>query len=474
MPIPGQTFNINENGLGLVTPVTTIPLWYGYSSLGIANVLKTYNSITDLVAGQGQGPAVEGAAYDLANYGGPIRFMRASTSVAGTNSTVTNGGGGPAVTVAGNANDDYLFIGKIVVGGVLGVATFQYSLDNGTTWSEIQTVPSGGTFAIPSSGLTLTFPAGVYIAGSTYSFSATAPMWNATDLNAAFQGVQADSTEWDFIVAAGRQATGAAGAVLAAALQSQLTTLANQFRWKGGMLDAGDEATTSIITAFGSTIANRVLVSYRGATCASAKPFPGWSVPKVRALNAIGARAHGSLISTDLGRVASGPVPGVQSIEHDEYKTEVMDAQKISTLRTIPGLKGFFITNGNLKSASGSDFKWWQFRRNMDVACAAVYQEQAKLLNSGVRAAADGTIDERDAARVEARVNAVLHALLLQPKNEEGTPGHVSDVVYTVNRSVVITTTSTIQGEVAIQPLGYAKYFVVNLGFVAQILARAA
>lgn len=474
MPIPGQTFNINENGLGLVTPVTTIPLWYGYSSNGTANVLRTYNSITDLVNGQGQGPAVEGAAYDLANYGGPIRFMRASTSVTGANSAVTNAGGGPVVTVGGIPNDDYLFVAKIVLGGALGVGTFQYSLDNGVTFSEVQVIPAGGSFAIPNTGLTLTFPSGTYVATSTYSFSSTAPMWNATDLNLAFQGIQADSTEWDFIVTTGRQATGAAAAVLAAALQSQLTTLANQFRWKGGMLDAGDETTASIITAFGSTVANRVLVTYRGATCTSSKPFPGWSVPKVRALNAFGGRAHGSLISTDLGRVASGPVPGVQSIEHDEYKTEVLDAQKISTLRTIPGIKGFFITNGNLKSASGSDFKWWQFRRIMDVACATVYQEQAKLLNSGVRAAANGTIDERDAARIEGRVNAVLHALLLQPTNAEGTPGHVSDVVYTVNRSIVITTTSTIQGEVAIQPLGYAKYFLVNLGFVAQILARAA
>jgi len=467
MPIPGQSFTINENGVGVVEPATTIPLFMGYSSGGAANVLKTYSSIPDLIAGEGQGPAVEDAAFDLANSGGPIRFMKTATSVAGSNSAVVNTGGGPNVTVAGTPNDDYEVVVRVRLGGALGAGQFDYSLDNGVTFSEILTIPAGGTYAIPLTGLTLTFAAGTYILSATYTFTSTAPMWNSTDLGNAFTALIASSTDWDFAVLSGRHATASAAATLAAALQTQLTTMANAFRYKRAMMDAGDEASAAVITAFASVVTNRVLYSYRSAVLPSAKPFPGWGFPKGRLLKAFAQKAHAGLISTDLARVKSGPIPGAISIEHDEQKTEVLDAQKISTARTIPGLQGFFITNGRLKSAAGSDFQYWQHGRIMDVACRTVYLEQAKWLSAGVRTNANGTIDERDAQAIEAVVTAALNAQLKQPTNAEGTPGHVSALQYTINRLNNFQATGIVLSELAIQPLGYIKRFTTTLGFVA-------
>jgi hypothetical protein len=469
MPIPGQSLTVNENGSGSVEQATNIPLHYGYSSLGTANVLKTYSSIPALVAGEGQGAAVEAAAYDLANSGGPIRFMKAATSVAGALSAVTKSGAGPTVTIAGaTPSDDYQAILKVVLGGVLGAGTFQYTLDNGVTWSEVQTIPAGGTYAIANTGITVTFPAGTYIAAETYTFTATAPMWNSSDLAAGFVVLSADNVQdWDYIVCSGRQATGSAAATLAAALQTQLTTLANAFRYMAGMIDGGDEATSAILTAFASTVANRVLVAYRSAVLASPKAFPGFGSPKVRLVNAFAQKAHAALISTDLARVKSGPIPGCASIEHNEQLTEVMDAAKISTARTIPNLQGFFLTNGNLKSAVGSDFKFWQHRRVMDVACTAIYAKQAQWYNAGIRTNADGTVFESDAAAIELDIRTTLDALLLQPKNAEGKDGHVSDYRYTINRTTNFQQTGIMLSDFACLPLKAIKYFNSTLGYVA-------
>ena len=475
MPIPNQTIQIQDPGLGLVEPVDTVPLFVGYSSLGTANVIGSFNSVNDLVAQRGQGPSVEDAASTLANAGGPVLHMKLTCSVAGANSSVTElPGGGPVVSVTGTANDDYDCKVTIDVGGGLGVARFHYSLDGDYTASETLTVPAGGSFAIANSGLTLTFASGTYVAASVYSFTTTAPMFNASDLATGFAAIQADLTSWDFIVASGRQATGSAAATLYAALESQLNTLQTQHRYVAGMMDAGDEAAATVAAAFSATTGKRVLRSYRGLRMLSSKPFPGWSMPMRREVAGFALRAAQSLISTDLGRFSSGPIPGATAIDHNEYVTETMDQQKFATMRTWPGYGAqIWITNGRLPAPAGSDFQYWQYRRVMDVACRTVYEQQAFMVNAGFRAKADGTMADEDRIRWENRINNALRVRLTQPLNEEGTAGHVSDVQYRIDSTWVITNTNAIVSAVAVQPLGYGKFITTRIGFVSQFQAAA-
>jgi phage-related baseplate assembly protein len=63
---------------------------------------------------------------------------------------------------------------RIVASGELGTATFQYSLDDGTTWSAIQTVPATGSFSIPSTGAALIFAAGPGGSGTSFAAGDTA------------------------------------------------------------------------------------------------------------------------------------------------------------------------------------------------------------------------------------------------------------------------------------------------------------
>ncbi|MBA2724285.1 MAG: hypothetical protein H0U56_15635 [Methylibium sp.] len=444
--------------------------------MGTVNTLKTYNSLNALIAGEGQGPAVEAAAYTLQNSGGPIRFMKLATSVAGAVSALAKSGAGPAITIAGTPNDDYQVYLVIPSGGggILGTGKFQYSLDGGLTLSEVQVIPAGGTYAIPNSGMTLTFPAGTYVALETYTGTGTAPMWNASDLGTGITALLADvTTTWRFLVCCGRIATGAAAATIAAALQSHMNSFAAQFRYRRAIVDSGDEAAAAaVITAWTSTAADRVAPAFRGFTRASGKPFPGFAYVKSRVVDALAFQASRVLPSTDLGRVASGALPGVLSIEHDEFLLgPTLDDAKISTLRTIPGNTGYFITNGRLKAGVGSDFQYWQYGILMDIACETVYARQAQFLNAGYRRNPNGTILEADASRLEGLVLADLGAALLQPRNEEGTQGHVSGLRYAIDLSNTIP--NSVISEVAIQPLNYAKFITTRLGYVSSLPAAA-
>ncbi len=484
MPLPGQSFTIDEFGTGVVTPSTSRPLYMGYSSLGTSghpNTLVTYSRVPDLIAGEGQGPAVEDAAFTLANVGGSVVFMPTACSVAGAAGSVTASGGGPTVSLAGTPNDDYQGKIRVRLGGALGVGKFDYTLDNGKTFSEVQTIPSGGTFAIPNTGITVTFAAGTYVLNETYSWTSVAPMWNATNLGTAFTALGLlPAPDWDFAVGSGAHATAAAGATQFAAMQTQLAMLqSTYFRHKGGMVDVGNDTAANIITSHASQVGVRVLPSYGGVVLPSAKPFPGWSMPLRRNVGVFGYLGARSLISTDLKRVRSGPIPGVDSITHDGFLQDAgLNDLKISTLRTYPNVTGFFPTNGWLKSQAGSDFRYWPHRRVMDTACNYVYGKQAQFIGEGLTVLNDGTgrIDPGDAAGFELEVNEGLRALLLQPVRVNGKKGHVTSVTYAIDRTNNVLTTGLVVSQVTVVALAYVDGLATRFSYsTAQpVLAAAA
>lgn len=79
----------------------------------------------------------------------------------------------PNITVTGRALGfaPIKLVIAIVGGGVVGTATFKYSLDNGTTWSA--TVPTASTIALGTTGLTANFAAGTYTALATSTYTTT-------------------------------------------------------------------------------------------------------------------------------------------------------------------------------------------------------------------------------------------------------------------------------------------------------------
>jgi hypothetical protein len=486
MAIQKQTLTVRDPGLGTVEPATSIPLVTGYSSLGTENEMRSYSSLPALLEAEGQGQAVEAAAHILSVAGGPVRFMKTPTSVPGETGTVTKTGGGGGSTgtlgFSGNPHDDYEVAFEIMATGDLGTGRFRYTLDDGGTYSEVITIPAGGTFVVPNTGLTATFTPGAgplfFEVGDVFKMDATAPMWNASDLGDAVTAILVDSTSWDYLVLAGKPATGLAASLSFAALDTHLATMFNKNKFRRAMMDAGNEDAATVRAAFSAVTSRRIAVCFGDVAMTSAKPFAGWSTPKRPAVNVFAARAARALISEDLARGGStAPLPGVLAITHDEFQTETMDEAKFSTLRTWEGAAGFFIEGARYKSPAGSDFEFWQHGRIMDAACKTVFEAQAQFHSVEFRTKPDGSLDPADAARVEKEVDPRLEAVIGRgvqntgPKNASGLPGHVSDFAYRVSRTEKMLQTKTLATEVAIRPLGYAKFITTSLGFAANVAA---
>lgn len=198
------------------------------------------------------------------------------------------------------------------------------------------------------------------------------------------------------------------------------------------------------------------------------------------ARNATGPRSLGwGIPSTDLKRVKGGPAPGIASkangnpaITHDEFKTNVLDALGIATMRTYPSQKlgGAYVTQGRLKSQPGSDFTRWDLGIVMDIACEKVIDEETIWTGDDIRTNDDGSIYVPDAERIEGQVNAILRAELMAKPRANGLTGYVQDVLFVINRSADVLTDGYITAEIGIKPLRKIEGFRTAAGYVRQPL----
>jgi Baseplate J-like protein len=100
----------------------------------------------------------------------------------GTGSLTAAGQGGISPASASS----YTVVIKIVTSGELGAGVFQYSTDGGVTYSGNVTIPSGGSYAVTTTGATVTFVSGPtgagtsFIAGDQYSIPVNMPNFPVT------------------------------------------------------------------------------------------------------------------------------------------------------------------------------------------------------------------------------------------------------------------------------------------------------
>lgn len=474
MTLPGQQLTLRDGGIGVSAPAADKFLIVGPSSLGTANTLYTVakpQSITDAL-GYGQAPDVGRRILELA--GGSLDILKTAASVAAANSAVTASGGGPAVTVAGTATNFYSFLGRIQLGGALGAGKFDYSLDGGKNFSEVFTIPSGGTFLLPNTGLTLTFPAGTYVLGETYTFTSTPATFNATDLTNAWVTALASSTSWPVIVFAGQAATGAAAATLAGTITTLLTQLANQFRYGRALVDAGNEAAAAIITAWSAVTDPRICVTFGRCRQALGSGFAGWGTPSLPFLYAFASRAAQVKLSTNPAwrGFPAGALEGCTEPSFDEFKNgELLHPAKINAPTTDPGSNAVWPVNALLKSGASSDFKFLQWGRVIDRGCGVIQQGQQFYVHSSPDALTDGTgrIDPIVAGQINTRIRGLLEQALVDPINDEGRKGHVSGFEYAVDETNDILGSSLLQSSASFVPKPNVSNIATDVGFARSV-----
>jgi hypothetical protein len=478
---PGQQLTVRDGGIGLSSTAAALPLVVGVTAGGSVDTLYQYtdpNQLRDLHLG---GPAVE-MAVPVINAAGGCYLLKTSSSTAASNGTVTKttvSTSTGTITVAGSARLPFEVIIRIKATGALGVGKFDYSLDDGYTFSEELTIPSGGTYAIPNSGpLTLTFVPGggpiIFEVGDKHEFDCVAAHYTTTNIASAITAFlsQIGAGYVHRVFFAGKNSSAANGATMAAAIATHMSTLQTNGYYARALMDGGNDTAANIKTSFASFADSRVGICFGDADVVSMASFAGWGVPKQPSVTVLAERAAGADLSENLGRKESGTLRGVRAISHDESVTTLFsEADKINTLRSFRGESGFFSTNGYLKSPAGSDFLYWDWGCTIDVMCRTVFSAQRTWLLKKLRSLTDGTgkIDPRDGSRINAFVRRQLKTALLDPTNIEGYRGHVSGLSYKVDETTNFLSSREVYSNGFAVPLVPIEGFRTQVGFARSV-----
>ncbi|NBC17444.1 MAG: hypothetical protein GVY18_09055 [Bacteroidetes bacterium] len=363
--------------------------------------------------------------------------------------------------------DSYDATIEITTTGTLGDGEFRYTLDGGKTYSPSLLIPSGGEYDLPNTGLTVTFTPGggstFFEDGDTHSWTSAPAYPNGTDLSSAITAVIAEQPDVDVVVLCADADNHSAVSTLVASFATQLSTLETNFILVGGLCSAGYDTATNAKDNV-TTTSDRLGVAYGRAPFTSAKPFTGWAEPTYTLLAGVVVKDAEVGLSGDLKRVASGPLTGYRKsgLTHDESTaTTTLDSSGFITARTWRGRSGIYITRARVKSAVGSDFDYWHKRRVMDRGAQVTYLAQQTFIGRTPRVNSDasipsgqpgapGTIYEADAAAYERLVLEPLRVALIEPTTVEGTPGHVSDLDYSIDRTNNLSTSEELITELTL------------------------
>ena len=108
----------------------------------------------------------------------------------------------PLPTVAGTVLAGADISIQIVKGGARNEGTYQLSTDGGENYGKTRTIPVDGAVAIVDLGVTVTFPEGEYVGGTTYACNLLAPEASIVDVMAALEGPLA-LYDIEFVLVAG-------------------------------------------------------------------------------------------------------------------------------------------------------------------------------------------------------------------------------------------------------------------------------
>ena len=482
MSLPEVLLTIQDDGLGAVqAQESDVVVVLGCASAGTAlAVSQTYTRKATLTADYGFGPGVEAAAYYI-DAGIPTIFVRLASNTPGVAGSVTHVGTGASVlTLSGSVPlDDGEVVIKWLESATIGTGTpkFVYSFDAGISFSAPVRMGTPGTYTIPNTGIALTFSASTVVAGDTYSFTATGPLWLASDISTAMAALQAkNQLLWRLIHLVGPTNASAAGTV-----DTAVQTMAAAFRYTRVICDSvgfggGSESSwmTTLETNFAtfSSLDGRVLIGAGPVRIASALgASQGGNWRRIRSAGWLATRrAMQVTIHTDISVLI--PLEGISDLTgftvvyHDEETLGGLDDARFITLRTITGRIGYFIGNPNAMAPSGSDFTLLQLGLVADVGCATVRQYFLSALNTSVRLAIGTThIDERDRKTLEQGAQRAMFNALVSKGHCTATETDVAndDDLTVPPRQLTVNE--------FIQPLGYIKKIQITFGFKATIAA---
>jgi hypothetical protein len=472
MGIASTTLTIGDGGLGTTRELSRPPALVGCSASGTAAVAGLYSSIEDALSAFGQGKLTALAAEYFATVGGPLVLVKATSTTAGSCSSVTAAGTSTAVMTLDVATTVDDFRVKIVVTRAAAdlaavSAAVKVSLDNGLTYGEEIAVPLSGNLTLADTGITVEWADGTFVVGDTFSFTATAPIWDTTALGLALDALETTTYDHEFVHVA-EHVTGAT----VGTLDTSVSTLeaSNAFRWwLAGTRPqgSGESVSTWQGVLLGTSPGFSAFTSRHGAIVAAfalhrdalrghyATRNVSWIVgPRLALLREV---SGGAGLAEHPGRVRSGALGGIDAgnLLHDFRTLTALDTGRFMGAQSLPGRDGYYAT-AMTRATAGSDFTNIMHVRLVKEAARLAVSVTQEYINDNVRTITGGKIDPRDADAIDAYVTAALVRDLVAA-------GLASAASSAVDRNNNVVSTSQLNFKVRVRPLGYATTLDIDL-----------
>jgi hypothetical protein len=318
-------------------------------------------------------------------------------TIPGSVSAVSPGAntGSGTITVSGNPRNQYAIKVAIEESGSINEATFRITIDN--LPGKRITVPDGeARYCIPGTGLTLQFIPGEhgFAEGDVFECTTTEPSATNGEVLAAINQIFEAKLSIEFIAVAG-----VSSAPLWAALATKANEAAEIYQYLFFVAQARYKTGSETLDAW----ANALCGAERGTVGSTRLQVCAAYIEEADANGQIDTRP---LINTYCGTLAARKVQdGPDAVKfggitaatalmpggiNDGHIENLKNAGYV-TARKFVGMKGIYITSGQMMSEEGSDYDLVERRRVMDKACRNVYAAQLSSVNDTVAVGKDGS-----------------------------------------------------------------------------------
>lgn len=389
---------------------------------------------------------------------GKVICIPIAASTAGTVSAVSAPeGAGGNVEITGTPNNMFKIIVKITGKGGLNTGVFRYSLNDGYSWSDDTTIPTGGKYEAEEAGLTLTFT-GDFEVNASYTCSTTAPSLTNADVLEAIGKLKDISTAFEFV-----HIVGPSTADLWAAVSVKQKELLERYRKPVFFLmEASEKGKDESMSEYVSRLENdRKKVSNYDLQVVPARGYYTGMDGVTRDINlanvASGWYARAS-VQESIGRTAVYNIPEdkmdcLLPEEIDEEHIEELDLAGYLTFRQYDGLAGYYVTNARMMCPEDSDYR---------------YAEDVRVRNKVMRLTRKSALmrlqEDVDLKDVDGDLAAKAEFIIADVESQMVDKGEVSSVRITVPAGQDILHNETLELSIRYLPKGKIREIAIDMG----------
>ncbi len=477
--------DILDNGAGtVVVPAASVAVVIGTCASGDVATVRASRDPNRLLASAGAGPGVDLSSLLIAS-GGTALFMKAQTQTPGVASAVDSNLGSAVMTVTGEPFDAYLVRVRVTKAGTVGTAgaRIRISCDAGRTEGPEIALGIADTYAMVGTGLTLNFASGDLTLGGTATFGCAAPLSDVGSVVACLNALDESpysNVGWGSIVV-----DGSWDAADMATIHETLEELRARKTFTraicpmrdvglpeeyGGDGEVEEDWTDELTLDVSELSATRISPSAGHYNITSKFPIACAGLPRMRRPGAwayaarqvaIPPQRHAGRVSDkSLAPIIVDPVndPNDGFVYHNERTNPVFDVARVTGFRTRKGKGGYFIVNPKLASPQGSVFTLLPLGNVMDIGCDLLNQTSEDNINADVLLNRNGTIDEKEAQKIEKVANGVL-------RDQMFAKSMISGFNYTIDRSQNVRATSIVKWSATLFSRGYILEIDGQIGF---------